>query len=73
MYRILSIIAIVASLYWLISLLKANELTLDKVVNKFWSDFKNSFGKLKELKSNKLESNLFSSNVSSIYLHFYFF
>ena len=57
-YRVLSIIVIVASLYWLFSFLKKNELTLCKVVNKFWNDFKNSFGKLKEMKSNNLGTNL---------------
>ena len=38
--------------------MKKNELTLGKVVNKFWNDFKNSFGKLKEMKSNNLGTNL---------------
>jgi len=57
-YRVLSIIVIVASLYWLFSFLKKNEFSIGKVVNSFWDNFKNSVGKLKGIKSNSLQTNL---------------
>jgi hypothetical protein len=58
MYRILSLIVIATSLFWLINLLKKNELSSSKIAAKLWSDFKKSFGKLKEMKSNNLQGNL---------------
>ena len=58
MYRALSIIVIIASLYWLFSFLKKNEFSFGRVANSFLDDFKNSFGKLKGMKSNNLQTNL---------------
>jgi len=58
MYSILSLIAIVASLYWLFSFLKKNEFSFGSVANKFWNEHKNSISKLKEMKSNNLQANL---------------
>ncbi len=58
MYSILSLIAIVASLYWLFSFLKKNEFSFGSVANKFWNELKNSISKLKEMKSNNLQANL---------------
>ena len=58
MYSILSIIAIVASLYWLFSFLKKNEFAFGSVANNFWSELKYSIGQLKGVKSNNLQTNL---------------
>lgn len=58
MYRVLSIIVIVASLFWLFRFFKKNKFSLGRVVNSFWNDFKNSFANLKEMKSNNLQMNL---------------
>lgn len=57
-YRVLSIIVIVASLYWLFSFLKNNKFSISRLINSFWDDFKNSFEKLKGTKSNNLQTNL---------------
>ncbi|MCP5064001.1 MAG: hypothetical protein GY936_16285 [Ignavibacteriae bacterium] len=67
MFRILSIIIIIASLLWLYRFWNSNNISLSNAANKYFTNLKDSFGNIKKYKTQS-----FSSKLDSFKMFFYF-
>jgi len=67
MFRILSIIIIIASLLWLYKFWNSNNISLSNAINKYLANLKKSFGNIKNFRTQS-----FSSKLDSFKKFFYF-